>query len=144
MRSLRSLAMAGWIGLGASLLPAAEEFVVVVNQANPVEQMSREELSRLFLKRTPRWPDGRAVVPIDLSASSLVRAAFTKAVHGRPISTIQAFWKQELFSGRSTPPVVAADEGEALERVRSSPDAVTYVAAGTELGAGLKAIQIVP
>ncbi len=56
------------IGLLLSLLSwsplrAAESFVVIVNASNPAASMSKEELSKLFLKKQSRWESGLKVIP---------------------------------------------------------------------------------
>ena len=107
--------------LRRSLGDAGEGFVVVVNQANPLDRLSRAEISRLFLKRTAAWPDGAAAAPCDLSGTSPTRKAFSQGVHGKPVWVVVAFWQQEIASGRSQPPAVCPSEQAALQAVRDNP-----------------------
>jgi ABC-type phosphate transport system substrate-binding protein len=123
---------------------AGEGFVVVVNQANPLDRSSRAELSRLFLKRTAVWPKGEPAAPCDLSGTSPVRKAFSERVHGKPLWVIVAFWQQEIASGRSVPPVVCPSEQAALQAVRDNPGGVAYVSEGLPLGQGVKALLLEP
>jgi ABC-type phosphate transport system substrate-binding protein len=108
-------------------------FVVVVASANPVSAIHRQELARIFLKKTSRWSDGRAVVPVDQSVGTPVREAFTRsvlAVEGMgQISAVQNFWLQQVYSGRNTPPPVKAADAEVLAFVEANPGAVGYVSA---------------
>jgi hypothetical protein len=57
---------------------------------------------------------------------------------------IVAFWQQEIASGRSHPPQACPSESAALQAVRDNPGAVAYVAEGTALGPGLKALALEP
>jgi ABC-type phosphate transport system substrate-binding protein len=138
------------LGLRPALAPAlaAAEitgYVVVVNEASPArETVGRDELARLFLKRTTRWGNGTEAAPVDLSASNLVRSAFSRAVLGKPISAVQAFWQQEIFAGRSAPPAVLSTDQEVLDFVRRNPGAVGYVAPGTSLGTGVRRVEVAP
>src|SRR5579864_4225819 len=75
----------------ASNLAGADGFLVVVNAANPVTSLAAGEISRMFLHKTMRWPGGGRVVPIDLPEGSPVRDAFSRAIHGRRTSAIQAY-----------------------------------------------------
>ena len=91
--------------LAATLLPAIPcgaggGFVVIVNQANPLDRYGRADLSRLFLGRTSAWPKGAPATPCDLSGTSPIRRAFSEGVHGKPAWVIAAFWQQEIASGR--------------------------------------------
>jgi ABC-type phosphate transport system substrate-binding protein len=135
--------------LVATLLPpvpaeAGEGFVIVVNQANPLDRCSRAEVSKLFLKRSAAWPNGVVAAPSDLSGTSPVRKAFSLGVHGKPVWMIVAFWQQEIASGRSQPPVVHASEQSALESVHSDPGGIAYVGDGVPLGPGVKVLALEP
>src|ERR1700704_4562427 len=63
--------------------PADDSYKIVVNAANPVSTLSRNELSRLFLKKVTSWKDSKPVALVDQRASNPVRESFTKDVHGR-------------------------------------------------------------
>ena len=107
----------------------ARTYVVIVNAANPVSSMSRADLSRLFLKKTERWSNGAAVAPVDLEASSKVRASFTKEILGKSTASVQSFWQQQIFSGRNVPPVTKPTDDQVIAYVRANANAIGYVAA---------------
>jgi ABC-type phosphate transport system substrate-binding protein len=117
-------------------------FVVVVNAANPTSSLSAEEVSRMFLKKTPHWANGERVVAIDLSDTSPVRESFSQQIHGRPASAVKAYWQKMIFSGRDVPPVEKTSGEEALAFVRGNAGAIAYVAAGTPLGSGVKILTV--
>jgi len=123
---------------------AGAGFVVIVNQANPLDRYGRADLSKLFLGRTAAWPKGVPATPCDLSGTSPTRKAFSEGVHGKPVWVIAAFWQQEIASGRSQPPPVCPSEQAALQAVRDNPGGVAYVSEGLPLGRGVKALIIEP
>ena len=133
--------------LGAGGAPAADEssFVVITAASNPATSIKRQELARYFLKKTGRWGDGRGVVPVDQSAGSPVRAAFTRAVLAiegmGQISAVQNFWLQQVYSGRSTPPAVKATDAEVLAFVLANPGAIGYIAPIAAAG-GVKVLTV--
>ena len=106
---------------------AAEQTVVIVNPSNSTETMRKAEVSRLFLKQTGTWADGKKVVPVDLASNSSTRADFTRAVHGRSVEAILAYWNQKMFSGAEVPPDQKGSDREVIEFVRTNPGAVGYV-----------------
>jgi hypothetical protein len=69
-----------------------------------------------------------------------VRDAFSRDVHGKPTSAVEAYWQQQVFSGRDVPPPEKG-EGAALDFVRSNSNGIAYVSpgAGTE---GVKLIDV--
>jgi ABC-type phosphate transport system substrate-binding protein len=114
---------------------AAQGYVVVVNAAGPAA-ISKAELSNVFLKKSTK------LTPVDQSKSAAVREAFSKAVLGRPASAVATFWQQQIFAGKDVPPPEKGDDAAVLAFVKSTPNGVGYVAAGTDLGAGVKAVTI--
>jgi len=123
---------------------AAEPFVVIVNAANPAAKMSGEELSGLFLKKTPQWPRGGEVMPVDLTEQSGVRESFSRQVHQKSTAAVKAYWQKMIFSGREVPPPEKASSAEVVAYVRANRGAIGYVAADAPLGAGVKVVRITP
>jgi ABC-type phosphate transport system substrate-binding protein len=108
---------------------AAEQAIVIVNPSNPTATMNKADVSKLFLKQTGTWSDGAKVVPVDLAKTSATRADFTRAVHGRSMEAILAYWNQKMFSGADVPPPQKTSERDVIEFVRANPGAVGYVSA---------------
>jgi ABC-type phosphate transport system substrate-binding protein len=137
------------LALGALLLARpvqaqADGYLVLVNAANPVTTMSRADVSKLFLRRTTKWPSGTAVDPVDLAEGARSRELFSKQVHGRSAVAIRAFWQQQVFGGRGVPPVEKSNEAQVVELVRANPSAIGYVSPGAELGRGVKVLLVTP
>ena len=129
------------LALAALLLAApaaarAQGYVVVVNAASAVTSLSKADLAKAFMKKNPK------LTPVDLSKSSPVRDAFSKAVHGRPASAVATFWQQQIFAGKDVPPPEKGSDAEVLAFVKSTPNGIGYVAAGTAVGAGLKTVTV--
>lgn len=143
--AVAALLMSAALGVAGS--PAADEpsYVVVVAAGNPASSIKRQELARFFLKKTGRWSDGHGVIPVDQSAGSPVRAAFTRAVLAvegmGQISAVQNFWLQQVYSGRSSPPAVKATDAEIVAFVAANPGAIGYVAAASATG-GVKVLTV--
>lgn len=129
---------------GAGGPAAAADVVVVVNAANPVSSLPTDEVSKYFLKKTAKWPDGAKVMPVDLVDSSALREAFSKQIHGKGSSAIKAYWQRMIFSGQEVPPPEKPSIGEALAYVRGNPGAIGYAPAGADLGPGLKILKVTP
>lgn len=120
----------------------AGEFKLVVNAANPVSALSRDEVSRLFLKKTTVWRDARPVMIVDQKPTAPVRATFTKDVHGRQVASVTSYWQQMIFAGRAIPPVEKTSDADVLAFVQANPAAIGYVSASTDLPAGVKTIAV--
>jgi hypothetical protein len=115
-------------------------YKVVVNPSISISSISRDELSRVFLKKASKFHDGHAASPVDLPSSSSVRDSFSRDVHGKPTSAVEAYWQQQVFSGREVPPAEKG-EGAALDFVRSNSNGIAYVSPGAETD-GVKVINV--
>jgi ABC-type phosphate transport system substrate-binding protein len=120
-----------------------EGFVVIVNAANPVTSLTRQEVADLFMKQTRRWPSGGDVHPVDQPAVAAVRDAFSRVVHGKPASAVASWWGQQMFSGRAVPPPQRGTDRAVNAYVRDDPLAIGYVNPGT-VEAGVKVVHITP
>ncbi len=125
--------------------PDPPGYLVVVSPSNRTSSLTRRELAKLFLKKSAQWSDGSAVLPVDQSATSAVRAAFTRdvlKVEGMDkLSSVIAYWQQELYAGRAVPPPVKSGDTEVLAFVAANPGALGYVSPQAELR-GVKVITV--
>jgi ABC-type phosphate transport system substrate-binding protein len=119
------------------------KYVVVVNPGNPIKRLNKNQLSRIYLGKLQGWDiNGRIepVVPMDLKAGSPLRDRFTQEVLRKSPSEAEAYWRQEIYAGRSFPPIEQT-EPEALAQVRSSVGGIAYVSSGADLK-GVKVVSV--
>jgi ABC-type phosphate transport system substrate-binding protein len=98
-----------------------------VNNSVSVSSLSKKAASDFFLKKTTKWENGTAVMPVDQLDSSNTREGFSKAVHGKTAAAVKSYWNQQIFSGRDVPPVEKKSDAEVLSFVRSNAGAIGYV-----------------
>lgn len=120
---------------------AQQGFRVIVNKDNPVTALSKEEVSRMLLKRTTRWDSGVPVEPVDQNSESAVRGAFSDDIHGRSVNKIKIYWQRQIFSGSEVPPRELTSDAEVVSYVSSNSGAIGYVSSGASLN-GVKALRI--
>jgi ABC-type phosphate transport system substrate-binding protein len=145
MRKLISLSL----GLAAFLAGAApasaqqkEPYRVIVNAANPATSISREELARVYMKKTTSWKTGEAVAVVDQSPRSDVRAVFSTSVLGRDVATMKNYWQQSLFSGRGVPPIEQPGDAQVAAFVATNANAIGYVSPTAALPEGVRVLEI--
>jgi ABC-type phosphate transport system substrate-binding protein len=135
--------LAGLVILLGGPVPAGDQkYWVVVHPDNPVATMDRSEVSRLFLKKTTKWADGRPVDPVDLPEKASTREAFSLEIHGRSTAAIKKYWQQMVFSGKAAPPPEVPSEADVLAHVRADRSAVGYVSDEAVLR-GVKIVDVV-
>jgi ABC-type phosphate transport system substrate-binding protein len=127
MKAALHTALIGLLALW-SARALATELVVIVNQGSGIERLSREEASHVFLGRLKTLPSGMPAVVLDTRP---LRESFYRALVGRSLPEIDAYWARLRFSGRTQPPDQLSDAREVMERVARQPGAIGYVEAAT-------------
>lgn len=117
-------------------------FVVVVNDRNTVVALSKGRVSRFFLRKALRWDSGALVHPVDLPPGNPAREAFSQCVLGKSVASVRAYWQQQIFSGRTVPPIEKATDAAVLEFVRETPGAIAYVSPSSTLPRGVHSIDV--
>lgn len=142
----RPFAVAAVLFLCAAPLAAQQEvsYRVVVHVTNPIARLTREQASQIFLRRLTMWDNRQQVLPVDQSADSPVRRAFTKQVHRRTIASVQAYWQQQTFAGNGVAPPERATDADVLSYIRQFHNAIGYVNADTNLGSDIKVLIVTP
>jgi ABC-type phosphate transport system substrate-binding protein len=128
--------------LTAKIAGAQSGFAVIVNASNPVTTLSKDEATKLFLKRVTKWETGAPVQPIDLPENAAARESFCSAVLRRSVSAVRAYWQQQIFSGRGVPPVEKPSESEVIAFVRANPGAIAYVSPSAAQSNGVKIVSV--
>ena len=128
------------VAIGCALLaPAhrasAQSYVVVTNAAGPAA-LSRDEVAKIFLKKSSQ------LVAVDLEKDSKVRAAFTKSILGRSLTAVLNYWQQQIFSGQDSPPSEKGSDADVLAFVRNNPRGIGYVSPSADLGNGVHAVTV--
>lgn len=139
----------GVLLVGVALLPTSlraqdVRYQVVVHKSNSVNRLTREQVSRIFLRQLTFWENRQHVLPVDQVADSPVRRAFTKQIHRRTIASVQTWWQQQIFTGGDVPPLERRSDFEVLAYIRKYPSAIGYIRAGTPVGADIKTIDVTP
>jgi ABC-type phosphate transport system substrate-binding protein len=114
---------------------------VIVNPANQATSLTREEVSKLFLRKQTTWHSGLAVEPVDQVPASPIREKFVQWAHHRSASALAYYWQQQVFSGRGSPPPEKANDAEVIQYVAQNPGAIGYVSAGAKPG-GVKTLTV--
>lgn len=134
------------VGLAAGLVPAAAGdgpgYRLIVNAANPLATLRREDAAKLFLERNAVWKHGPPADPVDQSATSPVRQGFSTEVLGQPVAGIENYWRKRMLERREAPPKVKTSDDEVIAYVAKSPGGIGYVSAAANLPPSVKEIRV--
>jgi ABC-type phosphate transport system substrate-binding protein len=105
----------------------AADLVVIVNQKNAVNKLSRDEVIDIFLGRNRQLSSGITALPLDLPGSVAEREQFYSRLTGKSMNEINAYWARLIFSGRASPPTSMRSQEESMQMVIDNRNAVGYV-----------------
>lgn len=148
MSPARTLAWAAIVLAAVALRPGdataqTAPYVIVVHRENQVSTISRADAAAFFLKRVGRWPGGTEARPVNQLRGSPIAVAFSAGVLHQAPSVVEAYWQQQIFSGRATPPPERAGDAAVVEYVAANPGAIGYVSAGA-VTAAVKVLPLTP
>lgn len=103
------------------------DIFVIVNPKNSSTNMTKNEVSALYLGRYQAFQDGTFSLPFDHPADSQVRANFYRLLTGKNIEYINAYWARILFTGRATPPRQLENDAAVVSIVSQNVSAIGYV-----------------
>jgi ABC-type phosphate transport system substrate-binding protein len=110
----------------SSLPIQAEGLAVIANPKVPLNSISVEELTIIYLIQKASWPNGVSVTPVNREASSAARAFFSEQLFNRSPADMSEYWDRLRFMGKF-PPLVQTSDQAILAFVRSVPGAIGYV-----------------
>lgn len=102
------------------------EYAVVVHPNNTVA-MTNDDVQKLFLAKTAKFPNGQLAIPINQIESNEARQNFDNSVLGKTPSQMKSYWSRLIFTGKAVPIKEVENDSEVLELVRDNQDAIGYV-----------------
>lgn len=114
---------------------------VVTHPDNPVDELTKAELGRLFLKKRTFWATGERCVPIDQPGSSDIRERFYREALELDQTELKRYWMQETMTGNARPPVTVDNAAVVKKYIEKLSGAVAYIWAD-EVDDSVKVIRV--
>jgi phosphate transport system substrate-binding protein len=129
------------VPLGASP-PKNEGLAIVVNQANPVDELSMAELRTVFLGERSHWPNGRRITLVMMDAGRPEREAVLREICRMSESDLRRRFVQGLLTGEIlvSPKTLSSPEG-VRKFVFNVPGAIGYMRP-SDVDASVKVLRI--
>jgi ABC-type phosphate transport system substrate-binding protein len=111
-----------------TICAAVNEVDVVVNKANGIAPLSRDELRRIFMGDKTSWPGGKRITVLMLAPDQPERVVILQALFKMNESEYTKYFLQAAFSGR----VLAAPRdlpsaAQMKARLAANPNAIGYL-----------------
>ena len=126
----RTLSLALAVMLSGSAFGAEGDrppIAVVVGRQSFLQEMTKDDLREVYLRRQRLWPNGTRAIPVNLPPSNPLREQFSRSVLGRSTQDLVTYWNDRYFEG-ITPPLVLPSAAAVLAYLAVEPAAIGYVA----------------
>lgn len=118
---------------------AEAQLAIVVNRASRVDEISLDQLRRVYLGQSQSLP-GAGMVSLVIYTPA--RASFAQKTLGLPESALRQRWIGILFRAEApAPPVDVSDPDEVKQYVRNHPDALAFLPAAN-VDATIKVLRV--
>lgn len=125
MKRYFSLFGIAWVLSFAMSMTAQAQVVVIAGKS--VGDMSKDQVSDIFLGKSTAIPGGGTAVPVDQPESSPLRDEFYSKVTGKSASQAKSLWSKLAFTGKGTPPKEMGSSAEVKKTVAGTPGAIGYI-----------------
>ena len=128
------------LAMASCAATASADVVAVVSSQSAVSNLTRSQVSDIFLGKARRFPNGVAAVPIDQAVGSAAREEFYETFASKSPAQLKAHWSKIIFTGRGQPPAAISDSTELKKRIAADPTAIGYLDR-TQLDASVREIR---
>ena len=115
------------------------DIAVVVHPDNPINQISADDLTRIYLGKIDSFPNGAKALPIDLKEGDATRTSFYQKVANKSQAQLSSYWARLIFTGKGTPPHTVRNTKKVKSLVSSDKNYVGYMDA-SEVDGSVKVI----
>ena len=124
MRFLKTITLLALLVFTSSAALAG--IAVVVNKANPIHQLSDDEVKNIFLGKKTTWPDGKTIVPVTQEGTAR-HEQFTDSVLDKTVRQFTIYWKKALFTGTGIAPKSFKSDAEVSQFINANQFAIGYI-----------------
>jgi ABC-type phosphate transport system substrate-binding protein len=108
---------------------ATAAVAVIGNNDLPVNSLTADQVSQIFLGKINALPDGTKITAIDHQDGEAVKDEFYENVVGKTSSQLKAYWAKLIFTGEGVPPKPYSGDKNVKDYVAKNSGAIGYVSA---------------
>lgn len=104
----------------------ANSLVVIVSKDSNIQDITKKELSKIFLAKTKRLPSGGKSLVVE-STNKELQAKFYKTICNKNEKQLRKYWTKMIFTGRGQPPKKIKSIPELISFVKNNKNAISYI-----------------
>jgi ABC-type phosphate transport system substrate-binding protein len=99
---------------------------VVVSKDSSINNITKKELSKIFLSKTKRLPTGNKSL-VREHTNKIYQSEFYKLVCNKDEKQLKKYWAKMIFTGRGQPPKKIKSLKKLIEFVQNNKNAISYI-----------------
>ena len=115
-----------FISLLFSINLYAVDLAVIVSKDSNINNISKKELSKIFLAKTKRLPSGDRAIPVE-NTNKVYQSKFYKIVSNKNEKQLKKYWAKMIFTGRGQPPKKINSINEVIAFIQNNKNAISYI-----------------
>lgn len=140
MKLMKSLVTLALIGTSAGANVPTREIKIIANLKVGASEISRDELSRIFLMTKTSLPGANHVEPV-LERTGPAHDVFIREYMGRTEAALMTYYRSLVFTGKASIPKTFNSDLEVAEYVAKTKGAIGYVSASASTP-GVKTLTV--
>ena len=105
----------------------ADNYLIVTNQRNPIDIISSNEATSIFLGVQRLFVSGHEIEIIDHPVNSDIYSNFYRLVTSKSVAQIRSRRASLTFAGVSLPPEVVENDEEVIRWLKKHPNGIGYI-----------------
>lgn len=111
-------------------MAGADGVKIIGNKSVPFSELSREDVTKIFLYKQVEWPD-KSKISFVILKDGAVHDSFVRLYLRRSPQQYSRYWKMMLFTGKGIMPKIFESDNEIVRFVASTDGAIGYVSMET-------------
>ncbi len=102
------------------------QVAIIVNKSVKITSLEPQIVADIFTLNVQKWDNGLRICVFDWKGINRIKENFYKYLDITP-DDMKKIWLKKQFSGKGLPPYACESEADVIERVASTPGAISYV-----------------
>lgn len=104
----------------------AQSLVVIVSKNSNINNITKKELSKIFLAKTKSLPNGDKSIVVE-HPNKKNQAKFYKTISNKNEKQLKKYWAKMIFTGRGQPPKKIKSLNNLIQFVQDNNNAISYI-----------------
>ena len=104
----------------------SSNLAVIVSKNSIINNISKKDLSKIFLGKTKRLPSGEKALLIE-NIDEIDKSKFYKVICNKNEKQLKKYWAKMIFTGRGQPPKKSYSINEVIRFVQNNNNAISYI-----------------